>query len=166
MFDGLLQSYTARRLTNDSDSLNAYLGLLSGFNRNLFPKPFACGLPVWSHPFSLGWMHDRLVVPRRRPALPSWICAGWEGRVSFPRDMVSNADPESTSEVEVDLEVRSISHLGDRLTVEGWVVDLDVRTEPFSEVYIPAHEDSISTVMERNFLHNNTLQTVLHRGLV
>jgi hypothetical protein len=36
-------------------------------------------------------------------------------------------------------------------------VILDVQTDPFSKAFKPGSEEFIGSVMERNFLHNNTL---------
>lgn len=166
MFDGLLQSYTSRHMTKHEDSLNAFLGLLSAFKRRLFPTGFVHGLPLQSHPSSLGWIHDRKVKPRRRPMFPSWSWAGWQGTALIPRDILYTFDGRADQTVDTDLELRIVSSYENTLVVEGWVVDLEIRTEPFSEVFIPEHEDSIGAVMEGNSLHNNTLSTGHYSCLV
>lgn len=150
-FDGMLQNYTSRNMTHDSDSLNALLGLLSNFRRQLFPDGFTHGLPLRSHPSSLAWIHDRSVTPRRRAIFPSWSWAGWQGKVLFPGDMMRIFDAETSAPASVDFELHIAACSENELTVEGWLAVLDIRTEPFSEVFVQKGEDSIGTVMERNF---------------
>lgn len=81
----ITSDYTSRAMTNESDSLNALLGVLNVWERTLLP-PGSCvwGLPLKAHPACLGWMHPRGVgaSPRRRPAFPSWSWTGWAGEVS------------------------------------------------------------------------------------
>ncbi|KAH7393000.1 heterokaryon incompatibility protein-domain-containing protein [Pyrenochaeta sp. MPI-SDFR-AT-0127] len=166
LFDGVLQTYTSRRMTNEEDSLNAFLGMLTGFRRRLFPEGFAHGLPLWNYPAALGWMHDRNVKPRRRSMFPSWSWAGWEGTALMPHDLLNMFDNSTGSTADPDLDLRVVSLDGNELTVEGWVANLDIRTEPFSEVFIAEQEDSIASVMEGRSLHNNTLPTGRYDCLV
>ncbi|KAJ4349580.1 uncharacterized protein N0V89_008196 [Didymosphaeria variabile] len=186
LFDGMLHEYTNRRMTNDSDSLNAFLGMISAFERRLFKTKFLHGLPLSSHPTSLAWMHDRKSAPRRRPAFPSWCWSGWEGVVSFPEDVLHSFDNQQQTTDGVDQEKRSVIDLriqkhrfveidlephiescdGNELTVTGWFVRLTIHTEPFSEVFIPGVEEPVAAVLERNFLHSNTLETGTYLCLV
>ena len=166
LFAGLLEGYTSRRMTNDEDSLNALLGLLSGFKRRLFPHGFVHGLPLQSHPSSLGWIHDKKTKPRRRPMFPSWSWAGWQGTALIPRDILYMFDGGANSTADPDLELCIVTINGNELAVEGWVVDLDICTEPFSEVFVPEKEEPIAAVMEGNYLHNNTLPTGRYSCLV
>jgi hypothetical protein len=166
LFDGILQSYTSRRMTNEGDSLNAFLGMLTGFRRRMFPEGFMHGLPLQSHPATLGWMHDRVSKPRRRVIFPSWSWTGWEGTALIPRDILNMFDGDRNSTVDPDLEVRIVSLDEKELTVEGWVAELDIRTDPFSEVFVPEREDSVASVMEGNSLHNNTIPTGRYSCLV
>lgn len=165
-FDGILQSYTSRRMTNESDSLNAFLGMLAGFQRRMFPEGFMHGLPLQSHPAALGWMHDRLSKPKPRAMFPSWSWTGWEGTAVIPRDILNFFDGDRHSAMDVDLEVHIVSLNDKELTVEGWVADLDIRTDPFSEVFVPEYEDSVASVMEGNSVHNNTIPTGHYTCLV
>ncbi|KAK7943574.1 uncharacterized protein PG986_012687 [Apiospora aurea] len=81
-----LVNYTRRQLTNESDSLNAILGLF----RALQPSGIRHlhGVPVrkvrkgecsWLE-FPLAWHHEA-EVSRRRPGFPSWSWSGWEGGI-------------------------------------------------------------------------------------
>lgn len=65
-----------------------------------------------------------------------------------------------------DLIPRMIAIEDKEVTIEGWLVTLDIRTEPFSEVIIPGSDASIGCVTERNFKHNNTLPSGKYRCLV
>jgi hypothetical protein len=65
-----------------------------------------------------------------------------------------------------DLTVQYVGIEDQILTVEGYQVALDIRTEPFSEAYVPGTDGSLGLVRERNFLHNNTLATGRYDFLV
>lgn len=159
LFDGVLQTYTSRRMTNESDSLNAFLGMLTGFSSRLFPEGFMFGLPLLSHPASIGWIHHRQSKPKRRALLPSWSWAGWEGTALIPGDLLNMFDGSGETSTIPDLEIKILSLDGNTLIVEGWTVNLNIKTEPFSEVFVPELNESIATVMEGNLLHNNSLPT-------
>ncbi len=59
-----------------------------------------------------------------------------------------------------DLLPRVLGLDGVELTVEGWVVRLGVRTEPFSKAFLPRGgelvDECVGTVMERDCLHNES----------
>ncbi|KAK4675252.1 hypothetical protein QC764_512570 [Podospora pseudoanserina] len=100
-----IRAYSHRRLTHGTDSLPAFLGITSMYRR--FPELyFLHGLPLYldgSVPacsttqvtFAMsasGWYHRSSIQPEttfisepcsRRPHLPSWTWAGWEGPVSW-----------------------------------------------------------------------------------
>ena len=65
-----------------------------------------------------------------------------------------------------DLIPRMVSIDDKVVTLEGWTVTLDIRTDPFSEVVIPGTDQAIGCVTERNFKHNMTLPTGKYRCLV
>lgn len=160
-------------MTNDSDSLNALLGVLNVWERTLLP-PGSCvwGLPLKAHPPCLGWMHPRGVgaSPRRRPGFPSWSWTGWAGEVSIDVGLLPGEGATTGMGVVVgrDMTVSVVGVEGKVLEVEGWVVEegLGVRTEPFSEVVVPGGEEVMGLVTERNFLHPNTLGTGRYEVLV
>ncbi|KAK1756643.1 heterokaryon incompatibility protein-domain-containing protein [Echria macrotheca] len=161
--------YTSRKMSFDGDSLNALLGLLSVWERTLLPTPCLWGLPVSTQPTSLGWFHPRQVIPRRRVNFPSWAWAGWEGSVTIDEVLLPGYLDDPTSrflDQQLDMEVRFESIDGKEITVEGWVVDLDIKTEPFSEVLDPETGETMGRVVERNFLHATTLPTGRYSCLV
>lgn len=153
-------------MTNESDSLNAFRGILTALKRQLFPEGFVHGLPLRSHTSSLAWMHSRAVTPKRRAEFPSWSWTGWEGEVVYPEKLLDNADGHTPSTSEIDLEVHFLASHGDEIEIEGWLLDLDVRTQPFSEIFVPGKDDSIGTVKEGESIHNNTLETGRYTCLV
>jgi len=53
LFGNALKAYTSRRMTYAGDSLNAFLGMLTGFQRRLFPLGFIYGLPVLHYAVTL-----------------------------------------------------------------------------------------------------------------
>lgn len=159
-------------MTNASDSLNALLGILSAWEKHLLPPNcgFVWGLPLKISPQFIGWMHDKKVglSPKRRPDFPSWSWVGWEGEASIDTLLPEGVySPEKRRRIG-DMTVRFVAVEGKMLTVEGWVVKLNVRTEPFSEVVVGEGEGEkvIGGIMERNFLHNNTLKTGVYECLV
>lgn len=110
--DGHLTNYTARQLTDASDSLKAFLGVAATYTTDA-GLYLLLGLPVWAgafandepglqHTFALSlssWTH--IAIPTfpgsdlhvaecsRRPRFPSWTWAGWQGRVEFCNDKES-----------------------------------------------------------------------------
>lgn len=159
LYGGILRVYTSRRMTNETDSLNAFLGLLAGFERRLFPLGFLHGLPLRGHPATLGWIDDRVARPRRRIDFPSWSWTGWEGTALLVSDILDTYDDPINRTGTPDLEVDIIACEGSDLTVEGWIVRLDIRTDRFSELFVPGMEDPIATVKEGRWEHHNTLPT-------
>jgi hypothetical protein len=97
----LATNYTSRDLSFDSDSLNAFLGIVSNFRETKYPLFHIQGIPFISPTIQtdemecvnstiagLCWRHinscwsKRLSV-RRRAQFPSWTWAGWAGAVSW-----------------------------------------------------------------------------------
>lgn len=96
----------------------------------------------------------------------SWSWAGWEGTAFLPREILNVCEDNTDSGVDLDLELSIISVSNSELSIEGWVVDLHIRTEPFSEVFVSEQKDSIASVKEGRSLHNNTIRTGHHRFVV
>ncbi|KAK4446585.1 heterokaryon incompatibility protein-domain-containing protein [Podospora aff. communis PSN243] len=165
-FLGMIVDYTSRRMTNDGDSLNAILGLMSVWERIALSAPCVWGLPLADMPQSLGWMHHRSVSPRRRPAFPSWAWAGWEGEIRLD-DMLFQSDSGNRfHRLTRDMTVRYAGLSGKELVVEGWGVMLEIRTDPFSDVLVTGTDEVMGSVVERNFLHPNTLKSGSYECLV
>lgn len=157
IYGSILRTYTGRKMTNEGDSLNAFLGLLTGLKRRLFPAGFWYGLPVQSHPATLGWIDDRVQHPRRRLDFPSWSWAGWNGPALIASDILDTYDDPVGRSREIDLEVMIKGLEGKELTVEGWIVNLDIRTDPFSELFVSGEDNSIATVKEGRWETHDTL---------
>lgn len=91
-----LKHYTARNLTHDYDSLNAFRGVMEHFQKASISKIWH----IWGVPFipyrslqtnslavSLTWHHSVELNPRtihRRNEFPSWTWAGWAAKIQFP----------------------------------------------------------------------------------
>lgn len=85
--------YSARRLTQWSDALNAFTGVMKTFEKARwpvlqisglpFPDPESAGMAKAKATFSasLLWHHAELSGPGRQSVFPSWTWAGWQGRV-------------------------------------------------------------------------------------
>jgi len=75
----LLEEYSCRAMTNESDGLNAFSGIIRAFESTRHEQ-FYCGLPcaylesalAWGHPFE----HK---LKRRQGDFPSWSWTGWVG---------------------------------------------------------------------------------------
>ncbi|KAM5345055.1 hypothetical protein ACJ41O_010917 [Fusarium nematophilum] len=137
LFQTVLTTYTSRFLTNEEDSLNAFQGGLMKFGMAVYPDGFEWGMPLKSFPQSLAWIHDYTVTPKRRSSFPSWSWAGWGGTVQYPSGLIETASEKS------DLVPRMVRIDDKHVTLEGWTVTLDIRTEPFSEVVVPGSDTSI-----------------------
>lgn len=147
-------------MTNDDDSLNAFQGGLKRFGLAAYPEGFEWGMPLKQFPQSLAWIHDCTVKPKRRTSFPSWSWAGWGGGVHYPVGLITSGTSQ------VDLVPRMIKINDKEVTLEGWLVTLDIRTEPFSELVVPGSDTAVGCVTERNFEHNNTIPSGRHRCLV
>jgi hypothetical protein len=85
----LVQGYTGRQLTFESDALPTIISALSGDERqderrDIWGLPVDKGSMDWGVDASLAllWRHDLQCA--RRPTLPSWSPIAWTGAVSWP----------------------------------------------------------------------------------
>lgn len=106
-FMGMVEQYTARDLTYDTDSLNAFIGIIRSFAAPETSLGQICGVPFLIpedyYPFvsfldGLGWSHkapacDAHNHPKRRPEFPSWSWAGWAGEIEYERRS-HNGEPQ------------------------------------------------------------------------
>lgn len=158
-------------MTKDDDSLNAITGLLTYLRKSWKLNDFVWGLPLKDFPQSLRWYHTRHgEVPRRRRQFPSWSWCGWAGEVAYSDalDLVNHSRMKATgyTTLMTDMTVRYESIQDQILTVKGYLIDLDIRTNPFSEAYLPGTDLLLGIVKERDFLHNNTLPSGIYKCLV
>ncbi|EHA57573.1 hypothetical protein MGG_16331 [Pyricularia oryzae 70-15] len=105
-----IQEFTARKIRMDSDSLDAFRGVMRSFHAK--PSPI---YSLWGIPWSLhlgnkeNMRHDKYLIdglawyhmkedsksslfPKRRSEFPSWSWAGWEGQVTYPERITRSAD--------------------------------------------------------------------------
>lgn len=131
-----LQEYSRRNISYDSDSLNAFLGVLHQWQTRLakikYPMSHLWGLPIMgtiTHGledigFYFSWHHTcRDAV--RRPDFPSWSWAGWAGTKSFRENPIRLAKTEKEQ---------------DRLGIYISVKFDDQRTQTLADF----HEDSVA----------------------
>jgi hypothetical protein len=80
-----LTLYSYRSMTDPSDGLNAFSGILT-FLEKLYPKGFHCGLPIEDFQWGLLWVAKGRSL--RREGFPSWSWAGWQGGLwpGYPAD--------------------------------------------------------------------------------
>ncbi|KAN0091752.1 hypothetical protein V8E51_017599 [Hyaloscypha variabilis] len=82
----LVETYTTRRATLQSDTLRAIDSLLtraSKLDRGMVTT-YHYGLPVAAFDYALCWLEDEHAPERRRRDFPSWSWAGWMSTVKFP----------------------------------------------------------------------------------
>lgn len=84
-----VESYSYRLLTNQSDALDAFTGIL----RTIFGTWHVQGLPVAIFDKALLWQLDGR--HHRRSAFASWSWVGWNGRVRWLRNSQSGLEKES-----------------------------------------------------------------------
>ena len=87
-YEVLVQTFLAKRLSDDNDSLNAILGLLRYLTKNLFTEGFLYGLPRAHFRRSILWRQDssgrkNVTTTRTAADLPSWSWATWKMRSKF-----------------------------------------------------------------------------------
>lgn len=85
----LMEEYTKRALSYDSDALNAIVGALKSPERLPTSAYHIWGVPLRLEDdvddeiecLALHWHHNRPAT--RRSSFPSWSPLGWQGPVSF-----------------------------------------------------------------------------------
>jgi hypothetical protein len=81
----LLLRYSTKKMTHDSDAVNAFSGILQHLAEVDYPEGgFHFGLPVADFPYALDW--ESKGKTRRRSGFPSWSWAAWEGRLLWAYD--------------------------------------------------------------------------------
>jgi hypothetical protein len=147
-------------MTNDSDSLNAFLGIVAYLRKAWFSRGLVWGMPLTDFPQSLRWYHPRWVKPRRRPEFPSWSWTGWEGQAIYSESLnLEGTKERGRVDVSTDMTVKFVRIEEQILVLEAYVVRLEIRTEPFSDAFIPGTDEMLGAVKEGNVLHNNTLHS-------
>lgn len=111
VFMRLVEQYTARELTYDTDSLRAFTGLIRTFETAETAVNQIWGVPlrrgeseketIDSFVDGLGWNHSFLEhgKPRRRPVFPSWSWAGWAGKAEYQERRLIGGSKQLHSEV-------------------------------------------------------------------
>jgi hypothetical protein len=162
-----VRNYTLRNLTKTSDSLNAFSGIIGYLTKSYFPNGLIWGMPLLEFPQSLRWYHSRTIEPQRRDAFPSWAWCGWQGRVEYSESLDLTKKYRSFAHLETDLTVKFVSIDDQLLTVQGYRVTLDIRTEPFSEAFVPDTNSLLGPARERDFWpHENRLTSGRYEFLV
>ncbi|KAJ7537170.1 hypothetical protein O6H91_12G101300 [Diphasiastrum complanatum] len=94
-FAKLLREYTRRRLSYESDILNAFSGIMGILQQSTYRSPFFWGLPETDFDNALLWWRTRGKMRRRIcPAstssthFPSWSWAGWVGPVELSDEVL------------------------------------------------------------------------------
>lgn len=169
-----LEMYTARSMTNDDDSINAFLGIQSHLERCIadpVDSSFIWGLPLRHFPQSLRWFHKGKGEHRRRKDFPSWSWAGWEGSVTYSGSLDLMKDARhyryvSKRNMGVDMVAKFRGIEGQVLTLEAWVVKLEIRGEPFPEAYIPETDTLLGAIKEGSFTRPVTVPAGVYQFLV
>jgi hypothetical protein len=110
-FIDILEMYSARQITREADTLDAFLGVISHIRRSRPTTQLLCGLPFFeiSSKFTVIDSFEGLVtaaiswytredvpeLPQRQSTFPSWTWAGWSGRVEFWKHTIYEARHQS-----------------------------------------------------------------------
>ena len=81
LYDRLLEQYSGRELSYDSDMINAFSALLEKFQQQSHTGTL-WGLPAAALPWTMLW-EEESYCNRRIPEFPSWSWAGWQGTLSI-----------------------------------------------------------------------------------
>lgn len=85
-----VMAFTSRRLTYQSDGLNAFSGIASAMARDMGVESMFFGMPASVFDWTILW--SSILPLRRRPGFPSWAWVGWEGYVLMAQDTYSLYD--------------------------------------------------------------------------
>ncbi|RDL41475.1 uncharacterized protein BP5553_01454 [Venustampulla echinocandica] len=77
LYDSLLEQYSGRDLSHDSDAIEAFGAILQKFRQKSGSEIFY-GIPIAIMPWALMWQEESY-CNRRRQEFPSWSWAGWQG---------------------------------------------------------------------------------------
>lgn len=93
--------YTRRKLTYQSDLLNAFQGIIQSFGSKLdgHPNFFHYGLPTSSFDQMFCWDTDSHYPHRRRPDWPSWSWLGWDQLVYWPMEALGYDKHQRTAQM-------------------------------------------------------------------
>jgi hypothetical protein len=90
LVEELVEEYTKRHLSHDSDAINACLGILNSWKRDKNGPVLSSG-PIATHLWGiilrssasllLNWYHPEPAL--RRSEFPSWSWAGWKGPIQY-----------------------------------------------------------------------------------
>lgn len=80
-FWSLVESYTRRKLSFESDSIRAFSGILK--NVETHSGPSVWGIPEYIFSRGLLWSLATHKMSLRRPQFPSWSWAGWRGNTGI-----------------------------------------------------------------------------------
>ncbi|KAK3998067.1 heterokaryon incompatibility protein 6, OR allele [Cladorrhinum sp. PSN332] len=83
-YTSAVEQYTQRKMTWQTDALNAFSGVADLISRGINTK-FWYGLPEFSFDQALLWHPRRALLSRRSqiPSIPSWSWAAWQGHSSY-----------------------------------------------------------------------------------
>ena len=143
-----VERFTARELSYEADSLNAFMGVINyyknGQGSQSSPLYTYIGLPLDSdiyssaeQPYCYGgqfvmsllWIHEgKQVLPKRRRGSPSFSWAGWEGVASRPLGPHRSLDFHSSDFEPMARIVRNPGSAPELLTLPGNTIDLEADT--------------------------------------
>lgn len=147
-------------MSNDIDSLNACLGMLSFLEGAVMPGGFVWGLPLKDFPQSLRWYHHNNSKPRRRPGFPSWSFAGWDGSAKWTDALRLLQEPQLSHLLDksLDLTVKYVEVDDKVVTLDGYLLKLEIRKEPFDNAYSPNNNFLLGQLQDGHARHKLTLE--------
>jgi hypothetical protein len=145
--ESCIMEYTKRHLSFSTDSLDAFLGVLGDYEKQMTSPTSAnsevpgkapttiprhiWGLPLRDGTPTLEWHHST-TSKCRRPDFSSWSWAGWEGEIEFESPVAHQVDSTFTQSVFAPISFEMSESLIERATkflfVTGGLVTLTLAT--------------------------------------
>ncbi|KAK1855402.1 tol protein [Colletotrichum chrysophilum] len=161
-FSDIVQQYSNRNLTYDSDALKAMYGIFREFEDNktqiaqIYGIPFFSSMPdktmvsflnglTWHHQWPWAKWDHRMSQPQRRENFPSWSWAGWVGNIVTGKSISGQKflyDRIEVSSVSIDIGTETIFDLSKYSQDIRVGDDLQLRT-PYLQFRAPLFPSSL-----------------------
>ncbi|KAF8538720.1 heterokaryon incompatibility protein-domain-containing protein [Trichophaea hybrida] len=154
----VVNQYTERNLTFESDVLNAFLGVANVLANCYGPKfTFKYGMPVWSLNEALLWQPSNRLKRRysENPEvyLPSWSWAGWKGHVHYRTIWMGIGYSSVSQSIVSDWKI----HTPDGETIRLEVEEKKIAITTTRELYTPSPPPSFIIAAPPTLIHPGVL---------
>jgi hypothetical protein len=154
-YEALLNSYTTRELSFESDKLNAITGCLN-FITEVKDVPFIYGLPTLDFHYALLWHGE---YDRPREGFPSWSWAGWHSlqnrHIIFPTESSTCSLKEDAKGV-----LQTVGPISPDIEMGGLLIELAERPHPknkclqrFADITFPSYRTEVVLSITAEIAH-------------